>query len=373
LLQPNGGSSFNSNTDGWTDVGAICQPSGGAIGEACSATNSHDPLVGNPSGSLRSRLTLDIGLLLFGSEYTWRSPSFTVPGEPGAAVGGAQFAYDRRFGAGSLINLGPEAAVDATLVDETVGGQSKLIEETLDADDSSFEARTAAVVPGALTRGHSYHIELHASTSTASTASSTTGSSDVHFDNVRLSLPDPPGNSAGVTFPNPPKSSAEIAALILGLNVNALVGNGPGGSQVALDQCTILGTPDGDKIKGTSRNDVICGLGGNDGIGGGGGRDVIDTGDGADRVNGASGRDLLLGLRGRDRLTGKNGKDKIGGGASRDQLFGRGNKDLLAAHDGRRDQVHGGAGGRDRALVDRGKGKRKSMDLVAGVERLRIR
>ena len=372
-VEPNGGSGFTTSADAWGDAGATCQPNGGAVGELCSATNSHDPGVGNPSGSIRSRLSADTGLLLFDSQYTWQSPAFTVPGDPEAPVSGAEFAYDRSFGADGLINLGPKAAIDATLIDETAGGQAELIEETLDADDDAFEQRTVAAEPGALTRGHSYRIELHASISTKSTASSTTGSADVHFDNVRLTIPDPPGNSSGVTFPHPPKSGPEIRALILSLNMKALAGDGPGGSLVPHDQCTILGTSDGDRIRGTSGNDVICGLGGNDGISGRGGRDVIDTGNGADRASGKSGGDLLLGLRGRDRLKGKNGNDRIGGGGAKDRLFGRGNADLLAAEDGRRDQVHGGAGGGDRALVDRGKGKGKAMDAVTGVERIRIR
>ena len=365
-VEPNGGSRFNSGTDGWASTVATCQATGGAVGELCSATNSHDPGVGNPAGSLRSRLSLDTGLLLFGSEYAWRSPSFRVPGEPGAEVGGSEFGYDRRFGAGALISLDPGAEVDATVVDETAGTRTELIEETLDSDDASFERRRATVETGTLTREHIHHLELHVSISTTSTGSGVSGSSDVHFDNVALNIPDPPGNSPGVTFPRPPKTNAEITALMLSLDVNALVGNGPGGSQVPLDQCTILGTPGADRIRATSGNDVICGLGGNDGISGRRGRDVIDTGDGDDRPIGNKGGDLFLGLRGRDLVKAKKGRDKIGGGADKDKLFGQGNKDLLAARDGQRDLVHGGASHRDRARVDR-------KDRVRKVEGRRAR
>lgn len=175
-VQPNGGSGFTSSTEGWTSRLATCQPSGGAIGEQCSATNSLDLAVGNPKGSLRSRLTVDLGFVLFDSDYTWRSPSFTVPGDPEAPVSGAEFSYDRRFSAGDLINLGPRADVEATLIDETGGGEAELIEETLDANDDSFEKQTAGVVAGSVVRGHRYHIELHTAIATTSTASSTSGS-----------------------------------------------------------------------------------------------------------------------------------------------------------------------------------------------------
>jgi hypothetical protein len=358
-VEPGGGSSFGSSTDGWTSEVATCQPNQGAPGEACSATNSHDAGVGNPAGSLRSRLSLDIGFVLFDSEYIWRSPSFRIPGEPGAELSGAEFGYDRRFSAADLIKLDPEAEVDATGVDETAGTRTELIEETLDSDDDEFERRTATAETGTLTREHIHHIELHASINTASTGAGVSGSSDVHFDNVALNIPNPPGNSEGVTFPRPPRTRAEITAVMNSLDLNALTGGGPGGSQVPLGECTIVGTPGADRMRGTSQNDVLCGLGGNDAISGKGGRDVIDTGDGGDHAIGNKGGDLILGLSGADVIRGRKGKDDIGGGADHDRLSGQGNADLLAARDGVRDVVRGGASHHDRARVDRADRVRK--------------
>jgi hypothetical protein len=352
-VEPGGGSTFGSSTDGWTSEVATCQPNQGEPGEACSATNSHDAGVGNPAGSLRSRLTLDIGFVLFDSEFTWRSPSFRIPGEPGAEVGGAEFGYDRRFSAGDLINVDPEAEVDVIVVDETAGTQTELIEETLDSDDDEFERATATAETGTLTREHIQHIELHALINTTATGAGISGSSDVNFDNVALNIPPPPGNSEGVTFPKPPLTRAEITAVMNSLNLNALTGGGPGGSQVPPGECTIVGTSGADRMRGTSRNDVMCGLGGDDAISGKGGRDVIDTGDGGDHVIGNKGGDLILGLGGADSIRGRKGKDKIGGGADHDRLSGQGNADLLAAQDGVRDVVRGGASHDDRARVDR--------------------
>jgi Ca2+-binding RTX toxin-like protein len=361
-VEPGGGSGFASSTDGWTSEVATCQASVGAPGEDCFATNSHDPGFGNPAGSLRTRLSLETRFSTFEGDYTWRSPSFRVPGEPGAELSGAEFGYDRRFGAGGLMTLGPEAEVEAIVVDETAGTRTELIEETLDADDNEFERRMVTAETGTLTREHTHHIELHATIRTTDTDGVITGPSDVHFDNVALAIPSPPGNSPGVTFPRPPMTGAEITAVMNSLNLDALVGGGPGGSQVASAQCTIVGTSGADRMRGTSQNDVMCGLGGNDAMSGKGGRDVIDTGDGDDRATGNKGGDLILGLGGTDNLNGKKGKDEIGGGADHDRLSGHGNADLLAARDGARDLVRGGASHHDRARVDR-------ADRVRKVER----
>jgi hypothetical protein len=360
-VEPGGGSGFASSTDGWTSELATCQGAGGGPGQGCSATNSHDAGVGNPAGSLRSRLFLEVGFIPFDIDFTWRSPSFRVPGEPGAEVRGAEFGFDRRFDAGGLITLDPDAEIVATVVDETAGTTTELIEETLDADDNEFERQTATAETGTVTREHIHHIELHASiTTTAEPEEDIFG--DVRFDNVALAIPSPPGNSPGVTFPRPPMTGAEITAVMNSLNLDALVGGGPGGSQVPSAQCTIVGTSGADRMRGTSQNDVMCGLGGNDAISGKGGRDVIDTGDGDDRATGNKGGDLILGLGGTDNLNGKKGKDKIGGGADHDRLSGHGNADLLAARDGARDLVRGGASHHDRARVDR-------ADRVRKVER----
>ena len=361
-VEPGGGSTFGSSADGWTSEVTTCQPNQGGPGELCSATNSHDAGVGNPPGSLRSRLSLDTGIVLFDSEFMWQSPSFRIPGEPGAEISGAEFGYDRRFSAGDLINLDPEAEIDVTVVDETAGTRTELIEETLDSDDDEFERATATAETGTLTREHIHHIELHALVNTTATGSGVSGSSDVNYDNVALTIPPPPGNSEGVTFPKPPLTRAEITAVMNSLNLNALTGGGPGGSQVAPGECTIVGTSGADRMRGTSRNDVMCGLGGNDAISGKGGRDVIDTGEGTDDAIGNKGGDLILGLGGPDVIRGRKGKDDIGGGADHDRLSGQGNADLLAARDGIRDEVRGGASHHDRGRVDR-------VDHVRKVER----
>jgi Ca2+-binding RTX toxin-like protein len=357
VTEPGGGSNFNTGAQGWSPTAASCQPEGGLVGEECDAVNTAD------GSALRSRLTVTTGLVRFGSEFAWRSPTFFVGGDPGAIVDGADFSFDRRFNSIGVSGLDPEATIEVAIVDETTGADTQVAEESVDADDGTFETRSDSLPPGAVTRNDFHHIELRASVATTTTLGGTTGSADVLFDNVSLSIPDPPGNSPGVRFVAPPKTNPAIRALMNGTDVHALSGNGSGGSIVSRSQCTITGTSGADRITATTGNDVICGFGGNDKISGRPGRDVIDAGDGDDRATGAGGGDLLLGLDGKDRLVGRRGKDRIGGGDDKDKLYGQGNKDFIGASDNARDLVHGGAGHRDRARVDGRKGKGRADRL----------
>lgn len=130
---------------------------------------------------------------------------------------------------------------------------------------------------------------------------------------------------------------------------------------VAIDNCTIVGTEGDDTLVGTSGDDVICGMGGNDTIDGRRGNDILygglgdDTiygGDGEDHINGGHGNDLILGHRGNDILHGRLGNDKIyggggddivAGGDGDDELYGEADDDVLEGNAGS-DKIHGGRG-----------------------------
>jgi hypothetical protein len=238
-----------------------------------------------------------------------------------------------------------------------------------------------------------------------------TSNSEHKWGRFRIASCEPPppggggseGSSPGVTTPGSPLPTEEIRELSKDIRTNSDARSGPGGSRVPRAQCTIAGTPGGDRIEGTRGNDVICGFGGNDVIDGAGGLDVIDGADGDDRVNGGSGNDeLLLGLRGNDRLNGNGGDDRASGGAGDDRVRGSSGKDFLGggsgddrltggkdrdrirgglgadrinARDRTRDTVNGG-GGLDSATVDRPGGGRgvtgapTQVDRVSGIEQL---
>jgi hypothetical protein len=96
----------------------------------------------------------------------------------------------------------------------------------------------------------------------------------------------------------------------------AVVVSGPDGQRFA---CTLVGTPDGDRLLGTEDRDVICGLGGADRLEGNDGADVLLGGDGDDTLVGGPDPDRLYGEAGRDELDARDGfADRLDGGPGRD-------------------------------------------------------
>ena len=367
-------STFDEGDDGWRSAGADCSLLGGGD-LLCDASNERTAQGGNPDGALRSRTqVLANAAGLFTADHVWRSESFTVD----TNASDASFGYDRRLDTGQLVALGVGAEVSAVLVNEDTDNETLLVEDALGEEDSQYDRRKVGVVPGALQKGDSYHLELDVTTRSTSTQAEVIGNADVYFDNVKLSLGDgdgsgggdggdgsggsggsggtggsgADGSSAGVTEPQPPVSEEEATALENQTQPGALSGNRPGGSVIERDDCTILGTEGDDVIVGTKKHDVICALGGDDKIKTGKGFDVIDTGDGNDQAAGGKKGDVLLGLAGNDRLSGGAGADKIGGGKGTDRMNGGKHNDTLAAQDDARDTVNGGPGKRNRAKTD---------------------
>jgi RTX calcium-binding nonapeptide repeat (4 copies) len=421
------GSTFDSGAEGWTSTLAQCSAGSGTL--LCTQENVHEPDGGDESGGLVSRTTVLINALqLFQGQSTWSSPSFVAQ----ASQGPATLSYGRSFVDEGLADLAPSAMIEAVLVDEAGATGVTLASEEITEADTGFETTEVELEPGTLAAGRSYHLELRSTTTTTAAGLGIIGSAAIHYDDVALSTTDPggggPTGTPGVTFPRRSIDDRTFRLLAERILLSTEAGTGPGGSLVALENCTIVGTPGNDRIQGSTGNDVICGLGGSDVFVGGGGRDLIDGGDGNDRLTGGSGTDVLMGLRGRDTLGGGGGRDGAGGGAGSDRLLGQGagdrlhgasgadrvvgnaggdrlnggagadrivggggsdhltggagkdrltgggggdrlaggaGRDRLVARDRRRDRVNGG-GGRDRAAVDR-RGLR--LDLVGGVER----
>jgi Ca2+-binding RTX toxin-like protein len=390
---PDGGSSFATDAQGWTGTDTSCTGTGAGL--LCTASNDYDPGVGNPPGSIATRVNVTANAGgLFSGTGTFVSPSFTATA--GQQVNGATFQYDRRFETGDLANLTPTSNVAVRLVDETANSTTTLLTEDV-GSSTSFVTRGVGVPAGAVVAGHSYRLRLETMTSSTTAALGVMGGSSTHFDNVVLTADqgssaggggrggDTPIVSPGVTIVRGPLSETEINVLFRRFDETTDVGRGPGGSLVPLAACTIVGTPGKDRVIGTRGNDVICGLGGNDVLNGAGGIDIIDGARGADRLSGAGAKDKLIGLAGNDRESGGGGKDQLGGGAGKDRLkggkggdrmHGGSGTDRLSARDRTRDRVDGGKG-RDRAQVDRARrtGRRvkglRTVDRVRRVERRR--
>jgi hypothetical protein len=376
----------------------------------CSASTPYVGSVGNPAGSIATRVDITLNLLgAFQGSGTWVSPAFTVPG--GQPVSGATFGYDRRLDAGGLLSLQPKSTVVVTLVDETAASATTLLTEQLPSSATSFAQRTASAPAGAVVAGHTYRLRLETTTTSTVVGVGVVGAANTRFDNIALTVDQgSPGGgdgeggavvSPGVTITQESLSDRQTSLLFSRYDETTERGSGPGGSVIAQAACTIVGTAGRDRIIGTRGNDVICGLGGDDVISGAGGNDIIDGAAGSDRLSGGSAKDKLIGLQGNDRLKGNAGRDRAGGGAGRDRLSGAAGNDRLAggsagdrlrggrgrdrllgaggsdrfgARDGKVDIVDGGKG-RDRAVTDtaaraaKGKRRPRVVDRVRGVER----
>jgi Ca2+-binding RTX toxin-like protein len=337
-----GGSTFDTNAQGWTSTQATCTTALEPAAPLCTQENAWDGTAGNPAGSLAARINVLVNAgQAFKGESTWRSPSFTAPVNSGVSV----LQLDRKFDVSSALALSPQATVQPVLVDDVTKVGTSLGTDSLTAADTAFVTRRYNVAAGALQTGRSYHLELRGSITTAAAREGITGSSALRYDNVGLFVNDAPGagGSPGVTFPGSPTSTTTFNELSSRLSLYAESGNGLGGSLVPMSKCTIVGTPGNDRITGSRGNDVICGLGGNDVIKGGGGRDIVDGADGNDRLSGGASGDLLLGLRGRDRLDGGTGNDRLGAGAGNDRASGRSGKDRIVGASGN-DRLSGNSG-----------------------------
>jgi Ca2+-binding RTX toxin-like protein len=377
-----GGSTFDSNAQGWTSTEGSCTTSLEPAAPLCTEENQWDGSAGNPAGSLAARINVLINAgQAFKGQSTWRSPSFTAPTSSGASV----LQLDRKFDITSAVSLSPQATVQPVLVDDGTKVATSLGTDNLTAGDTAFVTRRYDVAAGLLRAGRTYHLELRGSITTAAARDGITGNSALRYDNIGLFVNDAPGasGSAGVTFPGSPTSTTSFNSLASSLSLYAEVGHGPGGSLVPLSKCTIVGTAGNDRITGSRGNDVICGLGGNDVIKGGGGRDIIDGANGNDRLAGGASGDLLLGLRGRDRLDGGTGNDRLGAGAGNDRVGGRSGGDRIVGASGN-DRLGGDSGndriygvnGRDvlagKAGNDRLSGGRDSDRISGGAGRDRI-
>jgi len=401
------GSAFDADAEGWTSTLAECSPGGGT--PLCTQENVQEADAGNGSGGLVARTTVLLNVLqLFQGQSVWASPSFTAQ----AAQGSGMVSYERSFADDGLADLAPRAVIDVVLVDDATGSGVRLATEEITEVDTGWATQQVAIPSGTLTARRTYHLELRSTTATTAAGLGIVGSAGIQYDNVALRTNNLNG-SPGVTFTGRTLDDAAFRRLAGRISLATEAGTGPGGSLVALENCTIIGTPGNDRITGSAGNDVICGLGGRDVIAGAGGRDLIDGGDGNDSLNGKAGGDVMVGLRGRDALRGGGGKDGAGGGQGSDRLRGQGQGDRLVgasgvdrlagnggadrlqggrgndrlnggkgrdrmsggagrdrfvARDRRRDRVSGGRG-RDRASVDKRRRGLRAFDVVGGVER----
>jgi hypothetical protein len=181
---PGGGSTFTGSAEGWT-VTAKCPTIPAPL---CVTSGAYDATAGNPSGSLADKTEIAVGLLgLFTSEAVETSPTFTV-GESGAG----SLSLERQFEDSELASLTPTVEYTANLVDKTDGSKQKAFSETVGA--TAFAPQQG---PVALVAGHSYAIEIDATTKASTANVGLAGSATFRVDNVAVTGPGGAGGTGG--------------------------------------------------------------------------------------------------------------------------------------------------------------------------------
>lgn len=173
---PAGGGEFSGGAEGWEVTEASCN-----VPLLCSASGGYEGSDGRPAGSMGANTNIGLNLLsLFSSTVTLQSPDFTV-----GAGGAATLHLERRFAAGSLIDLDPRLDYTVQLIDRSSGKRSASISETIDGGSGWSGEDGAATVKA----GHTYAIAITAETSSSVAGTGLlSGTTSARFDNVALTV-----------------------------------------------------------------------------------------------------------------------------------------------------------------------------------------
>jgi hypothetical protein len=176
-VYPGGGSTFTGGAEGWT-VEARCPAIPAPL---CLTSGAYDGTAGNPSGSLADKTEIAVGLLgLFSAEAVETSPAFTA-----TESGAGSLSLERQFENAELASLTPRVEYTANLIDKSNGAKQKAVAETVEGA-SGFVPKSG---PVALVAGHSYAIEIDATTKSTVLSVGLLGSATFRLDNVSVSGP----------------------------------------------------------------------------------------------------------------------------------------------------------------------------------------
>jgi hypothetical protein len=181
---PGGGSTFTGSAEGWTVTGK-CPTIPAPL---CVASGAYDSTAGNPSGSLADKTEIAVGLMgLFTAEAVLISPTFTATDS-----GAGSLSLERQFENAELAALTPTVEYTAYLVDKSDGSKQNPIVETVAA--TGFAPKQG---PVALVAGHSYAIEVDATTKSSVASVGLLGSTTFRLDNVAVTGPGAGGGNGG--------------------------------------------------------------------------------------------------------------------------------------------------------------------------------
>lgn len=188
---PGGGSTFTGSAEGWK-VANSPEKSCKAVNQLeilCTNAGEYDGTVGAPAGSYEVKTNVTLNLLgLFKADLTAESPTFTAVGS-----GSGSLSLARSFSPGLLLNLSPQFAYTANLVDKTTNTKQKAITETIEGE-VPFASKSGAV---SLTAGHAYAVQIETSTTSTAPTLGLLGEAAGHFDNVVITGPNAPENPGG--------------------------------------------------------------------------------------------------------------------------------------------------------------------------------
>lgn len=185
------GSTFAAGAGGWTNstsYDGLCLPP--LRGVTCvSISGSHETSGGADGagdGFLRtSESGTSLTSLLATSTNTWMSPSFVYDGAGGGTTpAGLEFAMKKRSEMGQLLDLGAEATYSVTAVNQSGGGDVKLVNPTSVGSNPEWSSAAARILgKNALRIGDHYRFAI---TTTVSGLAAVLPSGTVDYDDVVL-------------------------------------------------------------------------------------------------------------------------------------------------------------------------------------------
>lgn len=213
-VYPAGSGEFGGGAEGWEVTEASCN-----VPALCSASGGYEGSDGRPAGSFAASTDISLNLLsLFKSTVTLQSPDFVV-----GAGGAAALHLDRRFAAGSLVDLSPRLQYTVELIDRTSGKRSRSVTETIEGNSGWSGEDGGATVKA----GHTYALAITVETSSSVAGTGLLGgATSARFDNVALTVGSGAGSGdgSGAGAPAGGKSGSDVAARLATLAPATIAG-----------------------------------------------------------------------------------------------------------------------------------------------------
>ncbi|MGA7435755.1 MAG: hypothetical protein WBW44_09070 [Solirubrobacterales bacterium] len=185
----NGGWQSSEQYEGLCIQALTCPTVGGTYFASGGAQGAADGYIRTTSGPTT------LAALLSKSIQKWQSPAFVYNGINGDIPASLSIGLKKRSGFAALLSLGASADVSVRALNQS-GGPDRTLIESMSVGNSNVWQKVpeVALVPGSLTVGHSYRLEIE--TSVGGLAAVLPGG-HVDYDDVVLSAADKSGEGGG--------------------------------------------------------------------------------------------------------------------------------------------------------------------------------